>query len=127
MAAAPIEYSEIVREHFRTPRNSGVFPAGTPELLEGRAGERRQGREISLALRLDTEGRVMECRYQVYGCPATIALCSILSERLKGRRVGESARSAASLWLRSWDCRLPSGLRPCCWRTPWALPWRGTI
>lgn len=89
MAAAPIEYSEIVREHFRTPRNSGVFPAGTPELLEGRAGERRQGREISLALRLDTEGRVMECRYQVYGCPATIALCSILSERLKGQRVGE--------------------------------------
>ena len=89
MAGATTEYSEIVREHFRAPRNAGAFPPGTPELLEGRAGDRRQGREIRLALRLDGAGRVAECRYRVYGCPATIALCSILSERLRGRPLQE--------------------------------------
>lgn len=89
MAAAPIEYSEMVQEHFRNPRNNGAFPTGTPQVLEGRAGERRQGREISLELQLDEEGRVMGCRYRVYGCPATVALCSVLSERLKGRQVAE--------------------------------------
>jgi NifU-like protein involved in Fe-S cluster formation len=84
MVGAPIEYSETVLEHFRKPRNAGAFPAGTPDVIEASAGNRRQGREISLALRLEA-GRVTECRYQAYGCPATIALCSILSERLKGR------------------------------------------
>ena len=92
MAGAPIEYSEMVLEHFHAPRNMGVFPTGTPDVLEGRAGNRRQGREISLALRLETDGRVAECRYRVYGCPATIALCSILSERLKGRTLQECSQ-----------------------------------
>lgn len=85
MAAATTEYSETVREHFRNPRNVGTFPAGTPDVIEGRAGDRRQGREIAMALRLDSSGRVLECRYRAYGCPATVALCSVLSERLKGR------------------------------------------
>lgn len=84
MVGAPIEYSETVREHFLRPRNAGDFPAGTPDVMEGRAGSRRQGREIVLALRLEA-GRVAECRYRAYGCPATIALCSILSERLAGQ------------------------------------------
>jgi len=88
MAGAPIEYSETVLEHFRKPRNAGVFPTGTPDVIEGSAGNRRQGREISLALRLEA-GRVVECRYRAYGCPATIALCSVMSERLKGRILQE--------------------------------------
>jgi len=41
-------------------------------------------------LRLDALGRVAECRYQVYGCPATVALCSLLSERLAGLSVREA-------------------------------------
>ena len=89
MAGAPIEYSETLLEHFRAPRNAGVFPVGTADVLEARAGNRRQGREISLALRLEAGGRVAECRYRVYGCPASIALCSILSERLKGLTLQE--------------------------------------
>ena len=88
MATGTTEYTEALRGHFHAPRNAGEFPAGTEQVIEGRAGSRRQGREISLALRLRGE-RVAECRYRVYGCPATIALCSILSERLKGRALAE--------------------------------------
>lgn len=57
-------------------------------MIEGWAGDHRQGRHISLALRLEA-GKVAECRYRVYGCPATIALCSILSERIEGRELTE--------------------------------------
>lgn len=32
-----------------------------------------------------------DCRYHVYGCPATIALCSMASEALKGRTLAEAA------------------------------------
>lgn len=87
MAAAATGYQDAVWEHFRAPRNIGAFPAGTPQVFEGHAGSLRAGREITLALRLTAEGRVAECRYRVYGCPATIALCSILSERLLGQGV----------------------------------------
>ena len=89
MSDDAIEYSDMVREHFRAPRNAGAFPAGTEGVIEGRAGSRRQGREIAFALRLDDAGQVLECRYRVYGCPATVALCSVLSERLKGRMLPE--------------------------------------
>ena len=89
MAGDATDYSETVWEHFRTPRNAGAFPAGTEGVIEGRAGSRRQGREIAFAMRLDGAGKVLECRYRVYGCPATVALCSVLSERLKGRTVPE--------------------------------------
>ena len=81
-------YTALLLEHFRNPRNTGRFPAGTAGLVAGSAGSRRLGREVHLELRLD-RGRVADCRYQVYGCPATIALCSLLSERLKGLPVAE--------------------------------------
>lgn len=70
--------------HFREPRNVGRFPAGTRDLLVGRAGAAKRGREISIELKLAADGRIEACRYRVYGCPATIALCSVLSGRLPG-------------------------------------------
>ena len=109
MAGAPIEYSETVLEHFRTPRNVGAFPPDTPDVLEGQAGSRRQGREISLALRLEVDGRVAECRYRVYGCPVTIALCSILSERLRGHTLQE-CRQMGGLALAE-ELKLPAAKR----------------
>lgn len=90
MARDPLEYSEIVMAHFRAPRNSGGFPEGTPDVTVGAAGSRKQGREIRLELKL-TDGRVEACRYRVYGCPATIALCSVLSERVVGQTREEAA------------------------------------
>ena len=89
MAGAAVEYSEAMLGHFRAPRNAGSFPAGTPRVVEGQAGDRRRGREIILALHLGDDGRVAECRYRVYGCPATIALCSILSGRITGATPAE--------------------------------------
>jgi len=90
MAAGPNEYSETVVEHFRAPRNTGAFPSGDRDVLSGWAGSRKQGREIRLKLKLAEDGRIAACRYQAYGCPATIALCSVLSERLPGMTPAEA-------------------------------------
>lgn len=84
--AADPDYSPLLLDHFRAPRNAGRFPSGTAGLLAGSAGSRRLGREVRVEL-LVRDGRVAECRYQVYGCPATIALCSLLSERVRGLAV----------------------------------------
>lgn len=84
------DYSTLALEHFKAPHNSGVFAAGTSGVLGGHAGSVKRGREVHFQLRLDALGRVAECRYQVYGCPATVALCSLLSERLAGLSVREA-------------------------------------
>ena len=86
-----MEYSEAALAHFRRPRNAGSFPPGTAGVVSGTAGSRSRGREIRLELRFGTDGRVAECRYRVYGCPATIALCSLLSERLPGQNTTQAA------------------------------------
>lgn len=86
-----MEYTQTVLAHFRAPRNAGSFPAGTPNVSRGGAGERRRGREIRLELRLTDDGHIAACRYRVYGCPATIALCSVLSERLAGQSQAQAA------------------------------------
>lgn len=93
-----MEYSEAVLAHFRAPRNAGVFPAGTAGVVSGTAGSRARGREIRLELRFGTDGRVAECRYRVYGCPATIALCSLLSERV-GKLTPAEASSLSGIGL----------------------------
>src|SRR5574337_1372869 len=85
------QYSDTVREHFRTPRNAGMLAAGHERILTGSAGQRRHGREVEFQLKLTADGRIGECRYRVYGCPATIALCSLASEALKGRTPAEAA------------------------------------
>lgn len=93
MAAAPMEYTETVLAHFRAPRNAGCFPAGTADVSRGSAGDRKRGREIRLELKITDDGRVEAMRYRVYGCPATIALCSVLSERV----VGQTREEAVAL------------------------------
>jgi nitrogen fixation protein NifU and related proteins len=98
MTDALAGYSTLALEHFKAPRNSGVFAVGTEGVLSGRAGSVKRGREVHVQLRLDTAGRVQECRYQVYGCPATVALCSLLSERLQGLTAAE-ARAFKALTL----------------------------
>lgn len=85
------DYSARVWDHFRAPRNAGVFPAGTAGVFTGRAGSAHHGRAVEWTLRLDGSGRVAECRYRVYGCPATIALCSLTSEAVRDMSRGEAA------------------------------------
>jgi NifU-like protein involved in Fe-S cluster formation len=86
-----LEYSASVWAHFHSPHNVGTFPAGSQHVLVGRAGARRHGREVEFQLQLAQEDRISESRYRVYGCPATIALCSLASEALRGRTPAEAA------------------------------------
>ncbi|HVA56208.1 MAG TPA: iron-sulfur cluster assembly scaffold protein [Gammaproteobacteria bacterium] len=85
------DYSATVWRHFCTPKNAGVFMVDTPGVLSGTAGARKNGRVVEFQLQVGTDGQVADCRYRVYGCPATIALCSLTSERLKGGPLAAAA------------------------------------
>jgi len=85
------EYSATVWKHFHTPSNAGEFLAGTAGVLNGEAGARQHGRAVAFQLQVTADGQVADCRYRVYGCPVTIALCSLTSEALKGQPLTAAA------------------------------------
>jgi len=65
------------------------------DVLVGRAGDREQGAEVVLYVRV-ASGRVLEARFQGFGCPHFMAAASWLTDRLVGAGREE---------LERWDWR----------------------
>jgi NifU-like protein involved in Fe-S cluster formation len=68
-------------DHFRKPRNAGVLEGAD---LQVRAENPVCGDILQLYLKRGADGRVTDCKFQVYGCPAAIASGSLLTELLRG-------------------------------------------
>ena len=83
-------YSSRVIEHFARPRNVGHFPAAV-DVIAASAGDPAQGVRFDLSARV-REGRIVDLRFEVYGCPHCIAAGSLLSERLRGATRDELSR-----------------------------------
>jgi len=77
------KYSDTLMDHFSSPRNSG--PMETPDAV-GHAGTPGRGPFLILYLRLDGE-TIADARFQTYGCGATIACGSMLTELIKRRAI----------------------------------------
>lgn len=80
-------YSEAFLDHFKNPRNVGELgpPAVTVEISNPICGD---------ILRLSAmfqDGRIVEVRYKVRGCTASIASGSALTEWMQGRTRHELA------------------------------------
>ncbi len=84
-------YSERVVRHFDAPANVGPLDGDPATVFAGEAGEREHGTRLRFEARIEAE-RIAEIAFQAYGCPHTIAACSLATERLKGRPAGALAR-----------------------------------
>ena len=74
-------YSPVLIDHFRNPRNAGIMrsPDGVGE------GEYKECMDlVRFHLRV-RDGRVVEARFQAYGCGPTIAAASAATEVATGR------------------------------------------
>ncbi len=85
-------YSEAFLDHFKNPRNVGELgpPAVTVEISNPICGD---------ILRLSAmfqDGRIVEVRYKVRGCTASIASGSALTEWMQGRTRQELASVQAA-------------------------------
>jgi NifU-like protein involved in Fe-S cluster formation len=81
-------------DHFRNPRNAGMMrdPDGVGE------GEYKDCMDLARFYLRVGEGRVLEARFQTYGCGPTIAASSAATELATGQRLEELARlSEASI------------------------------
>ena len=85
-------YSEVFLDHFKNPRNVGELgpPAVTVEISNPICGD-------ILRLSAMFQGdRIVEVRYKVRGCTASIASGSALTEWMQGRTRQELARLKAA-------------------------------
>lgn len=76
-------YSDFIQQHFNNPQNSGeikdadlIFETNNPFC----------GDRIKFFIKLDSKKEKIEnVKFKAFGCVMTIALCSILSEKIKNQ------------------------------------------
>jgi nitrogen fixation NifU-like protein len=86
-------HSELLLEHFRNPRNVGQLP---PPAITVDVSNPACGDLLRLSARLE-EGRIVEARFQVRGCTASIAAGSALSEWMIGKTRAELRELTAEM------------------------------
>ena len=69
-------------EHFRSPRNAGVLDDAD---LCVEVDNPICGDVLRLTLRRAPDGLIEDVRFQAYGCPAAVAVGSLLTELLRGK------------------------------------------
>ncbi len=76
----------LVLEHFLHPRNVGEID--DPDGI-GTVGDPECGDHFKVWIRVD--GDVLaEVKYKVFGCPAAVATCSMMSELATGKSIDEA-------------------------------------
>lgn len=91
-------YNDIICEHFMNPRNTGVL-AEADYMVE--VGNPICGDTVHLYLKVEGK-KITDVRYQAYGCSASIATASIVSEQVIGREMDELTqftKEQVSEWL----------------------------
>jgi nitrogen fixation protein NifU and related proteins len=81
-------YSVKVLEHLENPRNAGEMVDAT---ARGEATNPVCGDLLDLYLRV-SDGRISAARFQVKGCPPSIAAGSVLTELITGLSLEEAGR-----------------------------------
>ena len=83
-----MEYSEMVMEHFRNPRNVGEIknPDGV-----GRVGNPVCGDIMELYIKVKDDV-IAEARFKTFGCGAAIATSSMITELVKNKTIDEALK-----------------------------------
>jgi NifU-like protein involved in Fe-S cluster formation len=86
-----MDYSAEVLRRFADLPGAGPLPQGPGLRVEGGAGTEEEGIRVVFAARVEA-GRLVAVAFRAFGCPHTLAVCSMAAERLADRPVRELGR-----------------------------------
>lgn len=101
-------YSEKVVAHFKEPRNAGVLEDADGI---GEIGDPTCGDFMKVFIRVE-ENTIMDVKYQIRGCPASIAVASVMTELAIGKDLDDALMLTDEDVLEALD-GLPEEKRHC--------------
>lgn len=93
--------SGATREAFEALAHAGALPDGA-DVVRGEAGREATGTRVRFSLRV-AQDRVVEARFQAYGCPHTLAVASWIAGALPGRLRADLSPGTPADWARHFD------------------------
>lgn len=83
------EYTDKVKEHFMNPRNVGVVENADGM---GEVGSLACGDALKLTFKLGDDEKIIDSKFQTFGCASAIASSSALTEMIKGLSIDEASK-----------------------------------
>ena len=84
-------YSDKVIDHYENPRNVGKLDEGDNNVGTGMVGAPACGDVMRLQIQVNDDGVIEDAKFKTYGCGSAIASSSLLTERVKGKKLDEAA------------------------------------
>lgn len=81
-----LKYTELVMDHFKNPRNLGKIDDADAQATEGSVA---CGDMMTVYLKIQDD-RIIDIKFESYGCAANIATASMMTEVAKGLSLKEA-------------------------------------